>query len=269
MNGKRAFISYQRSDAEWAKLVAESLERYGVQPWWDHAINPGDNWRDRIAAALEESDVFIVLHSAAAEGSAEVQKEIGAASALKKPLLALRLEDRAPKGVFLYELAALSWVDAFRDPTVMIDDLARRLSKVDLAAGRQRVDQALDIKPFKQPRLSRLLASNAFLLMVLAATFLINFATLNAVGLGYSSLATEAGATISDLGYSVGAALVGPPILVIRFALSPPSSAAEWVLLASCIAMLTSYFFLARNLARSMKRMANQRAIRPKEGHAR
>lgn len=249
------FISYQRADAEYARYFAERLEGYGAGVWWDSAIAPGEDWRETIAEGLERASAFVVLHSAAAEKSPEVRKEIAAASALGKPMIAVRLEDRAPAGVFLYEMSALNWVEAWQDPLPRLDELARRLAATDLTkTSRLGIAAAVDAKPIRRSRWSRLTGNSGALLGLWAGAVLLGFTAMNAIGEGYSSMATETGATLTDLTYALAAVIVGAPILLLRFAMSPPASAWEVALLIAAAAVVFCYVFLARNALRYLRR---------------
>lgn len=254
------FISYQRADAELARYFAERLEAYGAKAWWDSAIAPGDDWRESIAEGLERASAFVVLHSAAAEKSPEVKKEIAAASALGKPIIAARLENRKPSGVFLYEMSSLNWVEAYQDPSARLDELARRLAATDLArTSRLGIAAAVDARPIRRSRWSRLTGSSAAVAGIWAAAVMLGFAAMNALGEGFASMATETGATLTDLLYALGGVVIGAPILVVRFILRPPASPGEAALLIAAMVIVICYAFLVRNLLRYLQRMSARR----------
>lgn len=253
--GASVFISYQRADIEHARHLAERLGEYGCTVWWDSAIQPGQDWRETIVEGLEDASVFVVLHSVAAEKSAEVRKEIAAASALGKTMIAVRLEDRKPSGVFLYEMAALNWVEAFADPTARLDALAQRLAATDLAnTSRLGIASAVDARPIRRSAFSRLTGSNAVLGGLLGGALLLAIFCMNAMGEGLAAMRTETGIALVDIVYVVGAVLIGAPLLILRFLLSPPASPAAAGLLLAAILLLFCYTFLIRNGLRALGR---------------
>lgn len=259
------FISYQRGDVEYARFLAERLAEYGCTVWWDSAIAPGENWRETIAAGLEQTAVFVILHSAAAEKSAEVKKEIAAASALDKTIIAVRLENRTPSGVFLYEMAALNWVEAFADPLARLDELARRLAATDLArTSRVGIARAVDARPIRRSAFARFTGSSLSLLGLLAAAILLGFGAMNAMGEGLAAMETEAGTSLIDIFYAVSAIAIGAPLLLLRFILSPPTGLAEAGALAAAIIVIFCYAFLIRNLWRHIGRLRARE--RPERG---
>jgi len=63
----KVFISYSSKDDALAGRIASYLEHAGLDVWYDkREIMPGDNWADKIAQGLRESDAMVVLLS---EGS--------------------------------------------------------------------------------------------------------------------------------------------------------------------------------------------------------
>ncbi len=59
------FISYARVDADRIASVAGLLQQRGFSVWWDDAIHPGEDFRDRIRKALREARCVIVAWSGA------------------------------------------------------------------------------------------------------------------------------------------------------------------------------------------------------------
>jgi TIR domain len=58
----KVFISYARKDEALAEKVAAALEEAGLDAWYDkREIMPGDNWAEKIAKGLKESDAMVVL----------------------------------------------------------------------------------------------------------------------------------------------------------------------------------------------------------------
>jgi Tol biopolymer transport system component len=122
------FISYRRADQAWARLLHAQLRAEGVESWYDAHIAPGEDWRIATAKALEASRIFVLLFSSNAAESSDIAKELAAATLEKKLIIPVRLEDIAPKGAFLYELASRNWVNAFENTEAKLAELAKGLS---------------------------------------------------------------------------------------------------------------------------------------------
>jgi Tol biopolymer transport system component len=122
------FISYRRADAVWARLLHGQLRAEGVEAWYDAQIGAGQDWRIATASALEASRIFVLLFSASAAQSGDIAKELAAAIQEKKLIIPVRLENIAPKGAFLYELASRNWVNAYEDTEAKLAQLAKGLA---------------------------------------------------------------------------------------------------------------------------------------------
>lgn len=73
----KVFLSHSKSDETVARKVASALQDAGMEVW-DHHIEilPGDNWAEKIARALRESEAMVVLLSPDALRSEWLHKEI-------------------------------------------------------------------------------------------------------------------------------------------------------------------------------------------------
>jgi hypothetical protein len=73
----KVFISYAHNDEALAAKIVASLEKAGLDAWYDkREIIPGDNWADKIAQGLRESDAMVVLLTAQALDSESVRRDI-------------------------------------------------------------------------------------------------------------------------------------------------------------------------------------------------
>jgi hypothetical protein len=124
------FISYRRADAAWARLLHGHLRAEGVEAWYDALVGPGEDWRIATARALEDSRIFVLLFSADAAQSSDIAKELAAAVLEKKLIVPVRLENIAPKGAFLYELASRNWINAYDDTEARLAELAKGLARM-------------------------------------------------------------------------------------------------------------------------------------------
>lgn len=122
------FISYRRSDAAKARLLHDLLEQRGVDAWYDAQVGAGEDWRRATAKALDAAPIFVLLFSKAASESDDIGKELAAATFSKKLVVPVRIENIAPAGEFLYELASRNWFDAFDDTEARFALLADKLA---------------------------------------------------------------------------------------------------------------------------------------------
>jgi hypothetical protein len=78
----RIFLSYSRSDVEFAQQLAERLVSLGNEITIDvESLSAGQDWRARLSDGLRNAEVFIVLLSRSSMSSPSVLQEIGAARA--------------------------------------------------------------------------------------------------------------------------------------------------------------------------------------------
>lgn len=121
------FISYRRTDQSLARALVFALEARGISVWWDQKIEGGEDWRDTIVEGLSNSKALVILFSESCNQSKQLKKELAVADTLDKVVVPVLIEDTKPKGHYLYELAALNWLQIFPDAERKIDGLAARL----------------------------------------------------------------------------------------------------------------------------------------------
>jgi Tol biopolymer transport system component len=124
------FISYRRADQAWARLLHAQLRAEGIEAWYDAHVGPGDDWRIATATALKASRIFVLLFSSSAAQSTDIAKELAAAVFEKKLIIPVRLEDIAPDGAFLYELASRNWINAYENTEAKLAELAKGLAQI-------------------------------------------------------------------------------------------------------------------------------------------
>jgi TIR domain len=211
------FISYSRLDTEIAARLVVALRRAGLEVWRDDVIQGGAEWRGEIVHALQQCRVFLLLYSRHSEGSAEVAKEVAAASALRIPIIPLRIEARKPVGALLYEMARLSWIDAVPPSDVRLEEVALAFSELmrDSMTTRARDRFATELKAYRVTAglIHRLTASNVALCTMLACNtaslaVLFNHAT------GFLQAQAQAGMPLmGSLWMLVETCTVGVPVL--------------------------------------------------------
>lgn len=73
----KVFISHACADKTFVRKVVAGLEEAGFEAWdASREILPGDNWVDKTARALQESEAMVVLLSPDALRSSAVRREI-------------------------------------------------------------------------------------------------------------------------------------------------------------------------------------------------
>jgi hypothetical protein len=82
------FVSYSRSDMEFASTLSSELGSAGHKVWIDTAgITGGEDWRERIGTAIDASKLVLAVLSAEAFNSSWVRRELSYADKAGKPIL--------------------------------------------------------------------------------------------------------------------------------------------------------------------------------------
>jgi hypothetical protein len=101
-NDPYIFISYSHKDSDAILSVISELNSLGYNIWYDEGIDPGNEWPDEIANALERCAYFIVFISNHSIASRNVLNEINFAIDEDKPFLAIHIEEtKLPSGLKL------------------------------------------------------------------------------------------------------------------------------------------------------------------------
>jgi serine/threonine protein kinase len=85
------FISYSRSDGDYAYRLADRIRAAGCEVWIDSRLEPADSWWRVIVDAVEGCAAFISIMSPAALDSKWVEREILLADRHNKPAFPLLL----------------------------------------------------------------------------------------------------------------------------------------------------------------------------------
>ncbi len=122
-----AFVSYAHSDAVEVYPEILRLHDMGYRVWFDEGIDPGNEWPEEIASAIQKAALFIVFVSDQAVQSHNVRNEINFALALRKPFLAVHMvETLLPPGMAL-QMSSIQAILKWR----MSEDLyLRKLERV-------------------------------------------------------------------------------------------------------------------------------------------
>ncbi len=110
------FISYSHKDSSVVYPAIEHLHRLGYRIWYDEGIDPGNEWPDEVANALDRSSFFIVFISPRSVESQNVRNEINFALNNRKPFLAIHLEETALKKGLALRMGDIQAVFKYRMP---------------------------------------------------------------------------------------------------------------------------------------------------------
>ena len=90
----RVFLSYASQDHAWVRQFASALLAAGVRGFFDEAeIRPGEPWADRVAEALRESRVVVLIISSSTARSPRTSFELGAAVGDGKVIIPVLVDD--------------------------------------------------------------------------------------------------------------------------------------------------------------------------------
>lgn len=106
----RIFISYSRSNSDFAHRLEVGLKECGFQVWLDtDELQAGQFWREQIVEAIEICDFFVLLLSSRSIVSENVVRELSLAESSSKPILPVMLEEVEIPNKMKYQLAGLQF----------------------------------------------------------------------------------------------------------------------------------------------------------------
>ena len=94
----------------------------------------------------------MLLFSSNAAQSGDIAKELAAAVLEKKLIVPVRLENIAPSGAFLYELASRNWVNAYENTEAKLAELAKGLAHLVKTGARDESVLPFDRSATRSPR---------------------------------------------------------------------------------------------------------------------
>lgn len=145
------FISYAHSDGDAVFEHLEQLRSRGVRVWYDEGIDPGNEWPEEIARALDRCALFIFFVSPRSVVSKNCRDEVNFALNASKPFLAIHMEETTlPVGLSL-RMGSIQAIMQYRMPE---DAYWRKVLKVldpfrvrEGAAATDAFDQGLHMPP--------------------------------------------------------------------------------------------------------------------------
>jgi len=110
----RAFISYARVDTYLVKQLVGILDAGGHEPWFDHELMPGQDWKAQLLDAIQRCTVFIYALTPESVESEWCRWEFARAVELCKPIIPILLQANTvlPRSVSRYQ-----YVDFSQGPT--------------------------------------------------------------------------------------------------------------------------------------------------------
>ncbi|MEM1135721.1 MAG: TIR domain-containing protein [Bacteroidota bacterium] len=108
------FVSYSRTDGDFARKINEQLQLNGKTTWFDQeSIAEGADFQKEIEKGIETSDNFLFIISPEAVASEHCANEVAYASQLNKRFVTIYYRETDPK-IMPPELAAVQWIN-FKD----------------------------------------------------------------------------------------------------------------------------------------------------------
>jgi formylglycine-generating enzyme required for sulfatase activity len=87
------FISYAHKDSDKVFPIISEFHKAGFHVWYDEGIDPGNEWTEDIAKAVQKCSLFIVFISTSAVESFNVRREINYALTQDRSFIHISLED--------------------------------------------------------------------------------------------------------------------------------------------------------------------------------
>lgn len=146
--GHDVFLSYSTKDKTAAEAVCVALEQRGVGVWMaPRDIPPGSSYAASIVEAIDSARVLVLVFSAAANGSQDVEREVQRADSKRLKIVPFRIEDVEPKASLAYFLPSRQYLNAFMPPMeARYDELSEVVRKVAPAAQPSPMPSG-DVKP--------------------------------------------------------------------------------------------------------------------------
>ncbi|MHB8201692.1 MAG: toll/interleukin-1 receptor domain-containing protein [Acidithiobacillus sp.] len=114
----KVFVSYSTHDITQVTQLQQQLIGTSIEVFVaEHSVAPSQDLALAITTAIEQCDLFVLLWSKNAQTSAWVPQEIGKATALKKKILPLVLDDGINLPGFIQNL---KYLPVHQNPTVAL-----------------------------------------------------------------------------------------------------------------------------------------------------
>jgi hypothetical protein len=126
------FVSHSSKDKLIADAICARLENQGIRCWIaPRDVDPGRDYSNQIADALEKSAVMVMVVSSGSNTSRHVKSEIDRAFSLGQVIVPFRVENIELDKGLAYYLSKTHWLDAVSPPLEQhIDHLAATIRKL-------------------------------------------------------------------------------------------------------------------------------------------
>ena len=122
------FISYSTHDLQQVQMLKKQMDSTPIKVFVaDHSICPGQELAPSISDAIKQCDLFVVLWSKKAKDSDWVTQEIGKATAYKKKILPLLLDEELNLPGFI---SGLKYLPIYKNPGKELEK-ARNIIKAE------------------------------------------------------------------------------------------------------------------------------------------
>jgi len=122
---KRVFISHASQDQDTARRICAFLESRQTGCWIaPRDVSPGADYAEEIMAAINKTDIMVLILSAKSNLSRHVRNEVERAVSKGKAILPLRIEDITLSAGLEFFISSQQWIDAHIPP---IEDKLERL----------------------------------------------------------------------------------------------------------------------------------------------
>jgi hypothetical protein len=149
--GHDVFLSYSTKDKTASEAVCAALERRGIAVWMaPRDIPPGSSYAASIVEAIDSARVLVLVFSAAANDSQDIEREVQRADAKRLKIVPFRIEDVEPKASLAYFLPSRQYLNAFTPPMeARYDELSEVVRRI--APSQPSPSPSGDVKPLPPP----------------------------------------------------------------------------------------------------------------------
>jgi hypothetical protein len=128
----KVFVSYSRSDIDFADQLVLALEDKGFEPIIDrHDIDPGEKWKDRLGALIFSCDTVVFVLSERSAGSPICRWEVDEAERLNKPMIPVA--PQAFDGDPPPQLAEINYIHFYRTEAIPGSGFYRGVQELEQA----------------------------------------------------------------------------------------------------------------------------------------
>src|SRR6185295_214098 len=103
----RLFISYAHVDKHQVSELVDVLREAAYDPWFDHKLMPGQNWKVELLSAIQLCDAFLYALTPESVQSEWCQWEFSEAVKMGKPVIPVLLQAKTklPEAINHYQYA--------------------------------------------------------------------------------------------------------------------------------------------------------------------